>query len=83
MRLRTENILRMLGSECLEGKFGFNLMSNVFVIICESFHSQTKMVAIMPQFEEHIFEKYQSNSMLRGKTDNGNRCRSISHKKET
>jgi len=72
VRLRTENILRMLGSECLEGKFRFNLMSNVFVIICESFHSQTKIVAIMSQSGQLILEKYQSNSMLRGKTDNGN-----------
>ncbi len=62
----------MLGSECLEGKFRFNLMSNVFGFICESSRSLTKIFAIMPQFEQHIFEKYQSNSMLRGKTDNGN-----------
>jgi hypothetical protein len=62
----------MLGSEYFEGKFRFNLVSNVFGFIRESSHSQTKIFAIMPQFEQHLFEKYQSNSMLRGKTDNGN-----------
>jgi hypothetical protein len=72
VNLRTENILRMLGSKCLEGNFRFNLISNVFVIICESFHSQTKIVEIMSQSGQLILEKYRGISMLKGKTDNGN-----------